>query len=87
MDTDIPSRGSGLESLQSKKIWWNGPSWLTGTRDTEVVGNVSEEEIEKCSLESKEDSQMTYLLVNEENIRINMIVKIQKFSSLSGFIK
>ena len=30
---DIPSRGSGLESLQLKKIWWNGHSWLTGTRD------------------------------------------------------
>ena len=80
---DIPSRGSGLESLWSKKIWWNGPSWLTGTRDTEVVGNINEEEIEKCSLESKEDSQMMYLLVNEENIRIGMIVKIQRFSSLS----
>ena len=50
---DISSRGSGLESLWSKKIWWNGPSWLTGTRDTEVVGDVSEKEIEKCSLERK----------------------------------
>ena len=74
--------GSGLESLQSKKIWWNGPSWLTGTRDTEAVGNVSEEEIEKCSLERKKDSQVTYLLVNEENIRIGMIVKIQRFMLL-----
>ena len=52
METDIPSRGSGLESLQSK-IWWNGLSWLTGTRDTEVVGDINEEEIEKCSLERK----------------------------------
>ena len=80
---DIPSRGSSLESLRSKKIWWNGPSWLTCTRDTEVVGDVSEEEIEKCSLERKEDSQVMNLLVNEENIRIGMIVKIQRFSSLS----
>ena len=80
---DNPSRGSGLESLWSKKIWWNGPSWLTGTRDTEVIGNVSEEEIKKCSVERKEDSQVTNLLVNEENIRIGMIVKIQRFSLLS----
>ena len=96
---DIPSRGSGLESLQSKKIWWNGPSWLTGTRDTEAVGNVSEEEIEKYSLERKKDSQVTYLLVNEENTRIGMMFMlliftlpkhpglflIQRFSSLSRF--
>ena len=73
---DILSRGSGLESLRSKKIWW------TGTRDTETVGNVSEEEIEICSLERKKVSQVTYLLVNEENIRIGMIVKIQRFMLL-----
>ena len=53
------------------------------TRDTEFVGDVSEKEIDKCSLESKENSQVTYLLVNEKSIRVGMIIKIQRFSSLS----
>ena len=78
MDTDIPSRGSGLESLQSKKIWWNGPSWLTGTRDTEVVGNVSEEEIENIR-----NAIGNYVV--EGDLRRNISTNIKRLQDLASY--
>ena len=77
---DVPSRGSSIEQLRTKGIWWNRPSWLTSTEVTLVVDNISEEKIDRCLIERKEDSKVTNLLVSEENSRIGKAVDIQRFS-------
>ena len=80
---DIPSRGSSIEQLKTKEIWWNGPSWLTNIRGTDVVDDISEEKIDECLIERKEGNMVINLLVSEENGRISNAVDIQRFSSLS----